>query len=81
VASCDKIIRKQGTAGKRNYVILISQKLEIIRRLKHGKSQSIVMTSYNIGSSTVCDKETRGPVTVIFGIKCEVWRFSSSDRH
>jgi len=29
---------KQGTAGKRKCATLIAQKLEIIRRLEHGKS-------------------------------------------
>jgi hypothetical protein len=39
MTSWDKQMRKQGTAGKRKYVTLISQTLEIIRRLKRGKSQ------------------------------------------
>jgi hypothetical protein len=34
---------------------MIPQNLEIIRRLESGKSQNVVLTSYNTGSSTVYD--------------------------
>ena len=67
-------MRKQDTAGKRTYVTLIAQNLEIIRRLKHDKSQSIVMTSYNIGLSTVCDikkQEDQLQSSVASSVKCE----------
>ena len=44
---------KHSTAGKRKHVTLIPQKLEIIKRLESGKSQSVVRTSHSIGSSRV----------------------------
>jgi hypothetical protein len=45
---------KQGTFGKRKHITLtILQKLETIRWLECGRSRSIVMASYNIGSSTI----------------------------
>jgi hypothetical protein len=54
MTSSDKKMSKQGTAGKRKYVTLIAQKLEIIRRLKRGRSLSVVVTCYDIESSMVC---------------------------
>jgi hypothetical protein len=39
---------KHSTAGKRKHVTLIPQKLEIIKRLESGKSQSVVRTSHSI---------------------------------
>ena len=65
---------KQGSAGKRKYVTLICQTLEIIRRLKCGKSQSVVMTSYNMGSSTVYDvkkQEDQLQTSVPSSVICE----------
>jgi hypothetical protein len=53
MTSWDKKMSKQGTAGKRKYVTLIAQKLEIIRRVKRGRSLSVVVTCYDIGSSVV----------------------------
>jgi hypothetical protein len=53
MASEDPNLNKQGTAGRRQHVtLMIPQKLEIISRLESGKSQSVVVNSYNIGSST-----------------------------
>jgi hypothetical protein len=72
MASRDPKISKQCNAGKRKPVSWIPQKLKIIRRLEHGKSRSMVITSYSIGWSTVWYKETKGPVTIICGIKCKV---------
>jgi hypothetical protein len=47
---------KQGTAGKRKYITFTGlQKLERIRRSESGKSQSVIMASYTIGSSTIHD--------------------------
>lgn len=34
---------------------MISQKLEIIRRLEGDESQSVVITAYNIGFATIYD--------------------------
>jgi hypothetical protein len=71
-------LSEQGTAGQRKHVTLaVPQEIEIIRGLDSGKDQSVVVASYSIGSSTVCDihkqrdpyTETGGPVTVICGIK------------
>jgi hypothetical protein len=73
MTSWDKKMSKQDTAGKRQCVILISQKFEIIRRFKCGKSHSVVMTSYNIGSSTVCDikeQEDQLQSSVASSVKC-----------
>ena len=39
MASGDKKTNSDSTAGKRKYVTLISQRRELIRRLKCGKSQ------------------------------------------
>jgi len=47
---------KQGTAGKRKYITCTSpQKLETIRRYESGKSQSVIMVSCTLGSSTIYD--------------------------
>jgi hypothetical protein len=56
MASEDPKMSKQGTAGKRKHVtLMIHQKIEIIRRLESGKSQSVVMASHNTGSLTIND--------------------------
>jgi GTPase involved in cell partitioning and DNA repair len=58
MASEDPKMSKQGTDGKKKHLSLtIAQKLGIIRMLESGKSQSMVMTSYNIGVSTTYDRE------------------------
>jgi len=68
MTSWDKKMRKQdNAAGKRKFVTLISQKLEIIRRLKRRKSQSVV-------TSTVCDikkQEDQLQSSVASSVKCE----------
>jgi CENP-B N-terminal DNA-binding domain. len=47
-------MNKQGTGGKRkNGTLKVFQKFEIIRRSENGESQREVMTSCNIGLSTV----------------------------
>jgi hypothetical protein len=51
VVSKDPKMSKHGTAGKRKHVTLIPQRHEIAR------SRREVMTSYNIGLSTVFDME------------------------
>jgi hypothetical protein len=44
------------TAGWRKYIILTNpQELPILRRLESSERQSVVMASYNIGSSTLDD--------------------------
>ena len=48
---------QQGIAGKRNHVTLIPLKLEISRRHEIGRSRREVVTSYNIGLSTVYNME------------------------
>lgn len=56
MASEDPKMSKQGTAGKRKHVtLMIHQKIEIIRRLESGKSQSVVMATYSLGSSAIYD--------------------------
>jgi hypothetical protein len=56
MASEDPKMRKQGTAGKRKHVTsMIPQKLEIIRIHESGKSQSVVMATYSLGSSAIYD--------------------------
>jgi len=56
MASEDPQINTPCPAGKRKYITLkIPQKPEIIKRLESGKSQSVVMTLYDVGSLTVCD--------------------------
>jgi hypothetical protein len=49
----DPKMSKQGTAGKRQHVTLIPQKLEIIRRLENGENQGEGMASYNAESSAM----------------------------
>jgi hypothetical protein len=52
----DTNMSNQCTAGKRKHInSTVSEKLEIIRRLKNGECQSEVMASYNIGLSTMCN--------------------------
>ena len=52
MASKDPNMSKHGTAGKnKHWSIMILQKLDIIRSLESGCTQSMVMTSYNIGST------------------------------
>jgi hypothetical protein len=41
----------QGNAGTRTH--MLSQKLEIIRRLGSAESSCVIVASYNIGSSTI----------------------------
>jgi len=49
-------INKPCSAGQRKYITLkISQKLEIIKRLESGNSQSVAVTLYDVGSLTVYD--------------------------
>jgi len=49
---------KQGTANQRKHInLMIAQKLERIRKLESGENQREFMALYNIGSSTICDKE------------------------
>jgi len=56
MASEDPQIYKPCPADKRKYVTLkIPQKLEIIKKLESGDSQSVVMTLYDLRSLTVCD--------------------------
>jgi hypothetical protein len=74
MASGNQKRSKQGTAGKKKHITLILQKLEIIRRLEHGKSRSIVISSYNTGSSTLCDiKKQKDQLqsSVALNVKCE----------
>jgi len=60
MASKGLMISKNGTAGKRKYITFMSpQKLETIRRFESGKSQSVIMASYTIGSSTIYDTKKR----------------------
>jgi hypothetical protein len=44
---------KEGAAHNSKQVTLTAQKLEIIRKLGRGKSQSVVTVSYNIGLSYI----------------------------
>jgi hypothetical protein len=49
-------ISNQCAEGKRKHVTLTTpQRLEIIRRSESGESCSVVMASYNVGSSTIYD--------------------------
>jgi len=53
MVSEDPKMSKQGTAGKMKHVTLIPQKLEISRRHGIVRSRREVLTSYDIGLSTV----------------------------
>jgi CENP-B N-terminal DNA-binding domain. len=54
MASEDPEVPQHGTAVKKEHVSLtVPQKVEIIRRLESGKSQSVIIASYNTGYSTV----------------------------
>lgn len=60
MTSKDLKMSKKGTAGKRKCITFMSpQKLETIRRFERGKSQSVIMASYTIGSSTIYDTKKR----------------------
>ena len=60
VASKDPQTNKQPTAQKMMHKTkTITQKLEIIRRLKHGENQRKVMASYTIRSSTIIYRNRR----------------------
>jgi hypothetical protein len=53
-------MNKQFAAGKRKHgTLMIPQQLQILQRLESGETQSLVMASYNIGPSTVCDIKKR----------------------
>jgi hypothetical protein len=52
MASEDPKMSKRGTAGRnKHWSLMIPQKLDTIRSLESGYTQSVVMTSYNIGST------------------------------
>jgi hypothetical protein len=61
---------QQGTVGKRKQVTLtFHQAREIIRKLESGESRRVVVISYSIRSLSICNIETGGPSTIIYGIK------------
>ena len=52
--------KKKGTAGKKQHVpVMVSHRLEIIRRLESNESQRDFMVSHNIGLSTVTQSNGR----------------------
>jgi hypothetical protein len=54
MSSKDPKVSKQGNAGERKHVtLMIPEKLKIIRMVENGRSCSVVMASYSIGSLTV----------------------------
>jgi hypothetical protein len=56
-------------------MLMIPQKLEIIRRLESGESCDAIMVTHNTGSSTILYyTEIEGPSTVLHGIKCKCER-------
>ena len=72
MASGDKKTNRDSTAGKRKYVTLISQRRELIRRLKCGKSQ--LWLHNNTGSSAVYDikeQDDHLQSSVASSVKCE----------
>ena len=70
MASEDPEVPQHGTAVKKEHVSLtVPQKVEIIRRLESGKSQSVVMASYSKGSYTT--QRNRRLITIIYGIYCK----------
>ena len=61
---------KQSTAGNRKYITVTSpQKLETNRKFESGKSQSVIMASYTIGSLSLYD---------IKKYKGQLWSFIAS---
>ena len=70
MVSKDPKISKPCAAGKTKHVTLTTpQKLEIIRMFECGKSCSVVMASYNVGSSTTgrsCFMQFRFDATLKF---------------
>jgi hypothetical protein len=55
------------TADWRKYItLMIPQELQIIRRLESGERQSVVIASYNIGSSTRSDiRKQKGQLQLV----------------
>jgi hypothetical protein len=56
MASEDPKMSKQGAADKKKHITsMILQKIDMIRWLENGKSQSVVMVYHNFGLSNIYD--------------------------